>query len=604
MARSAHALRDGDRVWLVDPYEDAEALERAAALGAPAGVLQLLDRHDRDCAALAARLGVPHPGGPRDAARRRAVHGAPRGPQPAVEGGGAVVAGPRRARGRRGARHRARLDTRRRAGRRAPHAPSAAAVRAARPRARPPARRPRRAAARVGHGGRDARGDRRVAPGHAAAAAQAARARQGGGQGAPRPRRAPGRLPAVAAAQRTPTWTRYVALGDSTSEGLQDPYPDGRGYRGWADRLAERLAAEEPGLLYANLAVRGKLARQIREEQLDAALALGPDLCTVSGGLNDVLRRHCDLETVVGHVDAIVATLRGSGATVLIFTYPNRVPTHAIARPAHERVAAFNAAVRTVAARRDAVLVDFEAHPVTLDPRLWHPDRLHANSLGHERIAAALAHGLGLPDADAALVGAAAARRARRAPSRGRRARRVGRPPPRAVGRAPPARRVVGRRPRRQAPELSPSSPPPGAPNRERAHPVPRPRRVPPGRQGRDRHRRVLGPGRRVRAGARRGRRRRRARRPPRRPPRGHREARRGRRPARARGRHRRHQPAGRPGAGRRDRAAARARRASSSTTPGSGPPSPPRSRRPSSSARSSTSTSTAPTGWPRRAAR
>lgn len=206
----------------------------------------------------------------------------------------------------------------------------------------------------------------------------------------------------MAAAQRTPTWTRYVALGDSTSEGLQDPYPDGRGYRGWADRLAERLAAEEPGLLYANLAVRGKLARQIREEQLDAALALGPDLCTVSGGLNDVLRRHCDLETVVGHVDAIVATLRGSGATVLIFTYPNRVPTHAIARPAHERVAAFNAAVRTVAARRDAVLVDFEAHPVTLDPRLWHPDRLHANSLGHERIAAALAHGLGLPDADAA----------------------------------------------------------------------------------------------------------------------------------------------------------------------------------------------------------
>ena len=60
MARAAHALRDGDRVWLVDPFEDAAALERAAALGTPAGVLQLLDRHNRDCAPIAARLGVPH----------------------------------------------------------------------------------------------------------------------------------------------------------------------------------------------------------------------------------------------------------------------------------------------------------------------------------------------------------------------------------------------------------------------------------------------------------------------------------------------------------------------------------------------------------------
>jgi hypothetical protein len=60
MARAAHALRDGERVWLVDPFEDAAALEQAAALGAPAGVLQLLDRHNRDCAPIAARLGVPH----------------------------------------------------------------------------------------------------------------------------------------------------------------------------------------------------------------------------------------------------------------------------------------------------------------------------------------------------------------------------------------------------------------------------------------------------------------------------------------------------------------------------------------------------------------
>jgi hypothetical protein len=60
MTRTAHALDTGDGVWLVDPVDVPEAIERAVALGSPAGVLQLLDRHNRDCAAIAARLGVPH----------------------------------------------------------------------------------------------------------------------------------------------------------------------------------------------------------------------------------------------------------------------------------------------------------------------------------------------------------------------------------------------------------------------------------------------------------------------------------------------------------------------------------------------------------------
>jgi hypothetical protein len=58
--RTSHAIRAGDRVWLIDPVDQAEAMERAAALGAPAGVIQLIDRHNRDCAAIPARLGVPH----------------------------------------------------------------------------------------------------------------------------------------------------------------------------------------------------------------------------------------------------------------------------------------------------------------------------------------------------------------------------------------------------------------------------------------------------------------------------------------------------------------------------------------------------------------
>lgn len=60
MTRTSHALAADGKVWLVDPIDWPDAIERALALGEPAGVIQLLDRHDRDCAALAARLGVPH----------------------------------------------------------------------------------------------------------------------------------------------------------------------------------------------------------------------------------------------------------------------------------------------------------------------------------------------------------------------------------------------------------------------------------------------------------------------------------------------------------------------------------------------------------------
>jgi hypothetical protein len=60
LTRTAHALDTGDGVWLIDPVDVPDAVERAQALGPPAGVIQLLDRHNRDCAPLAARLGVPH----------------------------------------------------------------------------------------------------------------------------------------------------------------------------------------------------------------------------------------------------------------------------------------------------------------------------------------------------------------------------------------------------------------------------------------------------------------------------------------------------------------------------------------------------------------
>ncbi len=192
-------------------------------------------------------------------------------------------------------------------------------------------------------------------------------------------------------------FSRFVALGDSTTEGLEDPYPDG-GYRGWADRLAERLSGVNGGLLYANLAVRGRKVPQIRAEQLEPALSLQPDLASVLGGINDVLRRSLDLDRVVGDLEAMTIALREGGATVLTFTFPD--PTAVITVAASRiraRVAAFNQRIRAMSAQQGAVLVDLERDGVA-HPALWCEDRLHANGGGHERIAGAAAAALGFGD--------------------------------------------------------------------------------------------------------------------------------------------------------------------------------------------------------------
>jgi len=205
--------------------------------------------------------------------------------------------------------------------------------------------------------------------------------------------------PVVVGGHDKRAFRRFVALGDSTTEGLEDRYPDGA-YRGWADRLAETLAPSNPGLLYANLAVRGRKVPQIRTEQLDPAVALEPDLASVMGGLNDILRRTLDLDRVVGDIEAMATTLRDGGATVLTFTFPDptAVITVAAAR-IRARVIAFNQRIRALSLASGLVLVDLERDGIA-HPSLWSEDRLHANAGGHERMAAAAAAALGYGDPD------------------------------------------------------------------------------------------------------------------------------------------------------------------------------------------------------------
>ncbi len=183
----------------------------------------------------------------------------------------------------------------------------------------------------------------------------------------------------------TTSFRRFVAVGDSQTEGVGDPYPDGA-ERGWADRFAHALDESSPGLMYANLAIRGRRIAQIHEEQLEPALALEPDLVSLIAGLNDMIRPGFDLDETIGHMDTMQAAFRDAGATVLTITYPDPDGLAPIGRLLREKTFAFNQALRETAERNGALLLDLETTPISSDPRIWCDDRLHLNSEGHRRL--------------------------------------------------------------------------------------------------------------------------------------------------------------------------------------------------------------------------
>jgi lysophospholipase L1-like esterase len=189
---------------------------------------------------------------------------------------------------------------------------------------------------------------------------------------------------------------RYVAIGDSTVEGLMDPGHDGV-YVGWADRLAQHLKTAHGQVEYANLAVRGRLAAEVRADQLPPAVAMTPDIAVAVAGVNDVLRRSFDPHRLREDLFAIHGELAAVGARVVSFTMPDMGRVAPIAVALRSRFSALNTITRELADRFGTVVVDLAAEPVASHPALWDDDRLHANSEGHRRISLALAEALDVP---------------------------------------------------------------------------------------------------------------------------------------------------------------------------------------------------------------
>ncbi|MGY1985184.1 SGNH/GDSL hydrolase family protein [Blastococcus sp. SYSU DS0669] len=197
-------------------------------------------------------------------------------------------------------------------------------------------------------------------------------------------------------------WRRYIALGDSFTEGLSDPDPERPGeFRGWADRLAEHLAAAAPGadVEYANLAIRGRLLAQVLAEQVPVALEAQPDLVSLVAGGNDLMRPGADPDELAAQLESAVVRFRAAGADVLLATTADTRNTP-ILRRLRGRIAVFDANLWSIAARHGAAVLDQWGAAWIQDFRLWDSDRIHLTGEGHRRMALAAAAALGLPGAD------------------------------------------------------------------------------------------------------------------------------------------------------------------------------------------------------------
>jgi lysophospholipase L1-like esterase len=190
---------------------------------------------------------------------------------------------------------------------------------------------------------------------------------------------------------------RYVAVGDSFTEGMGDERPGGT-VRGWADLVAVGLAAArtEP-VRYANLAVRGRLLEPIVREQVPAALALAPrpTLMTFNGGGNDLMRPRVDPDRLLAETERAVRRILDAGVEVVLLSGADPSARLPFGRAMHRKAAALTEGLAALAARHGVVMVNAFGDAELRRAAYWSADRLHLGPAGHRRVAGLVLSALG-----------------------------------------------------------------------------------------------------------------------------------------------------------------------------------------------------------------
>lgn len=189
---------------------------------------------------------------------------------------------------------------------------------------------------------------------------------------------------------------RYVAIGDSFTEGVGDELPDGR-VRGWADLTARGWAdASAEPIEYANLAIRGKLVWPIVQQQLEPALALKPSHLSFNGGGNDMLRPRADIGRIVDAFSHVLRRCDEEGVQLILLSGANPAGQLPFGQLVQRRGDVLSAAVVQRFAHRPDVIQALNWPDRELStPPYWSEDRLHMNPRGHHRVAARVLDALG-----------------------------------------------------------------------------------------------------------------------------------------------------------------------------------------------------------------
>lgn len=195
-------------------------------------------------------------------------------------------------------------------------------------------------------------------------------------------------------------YSRYIALGDSMTEGMTDEVVNGN-FRGWADRIADAMASQNPEFTYMNLAVRGKLIQQVIDDQLPqiTPFVTGKDtLVSFHAGANDVIRPNYNPAITLPLYIEAAKKVAATGCTLMLFTVMEKPTSEGKTGKIWEsRFHEFNKVVRHTAEETGAVLIDWNVAPFLSDLRFLAVDRLHLNEQGHYRVAQGVLEKLGLP---------------------------------------------------------------------------------------------------------------------------------------------------------------------------------------------------------------
>lgn len=192
-------------------------------------------------------------------------------------------------------------------------------------------------------------------------------------------------------------YSSFVAVGDSFTEGVGDDLPGGT-VRGWADLVALGLALASPEpVTYANLAIRGRKLAPIAGEQMDAAIALSPQLISINGGGNDIMRPRVSIEGIAEQLVESVDRATAAGIHVVLASGANPM-RHIPLGPRFEvRGDQLAASVTARLPRTNVTWVDNWSDRELTELKYWSVDKLHLGPLGHRRVAANVLSALEVP---------------------------------------------------------------------------------------------------------------------------------------------------------------------------------------------------------------